>query len=190
MANLRCPCGNYIWDCSGVHETTYCFLPADVLAEHAEDTAFFSLSYSGFALEMWKCDVCDRMMIFDDPAGPVSCCMRQVEAEAVPSVELDRPHVDGICFSNLFFNEVDAHFEYARCNGESLEYVFFEPAEGEEGLPLLTPKVMQEEIFSHKAGKLLHWWPASLYDEYLILYSPHREHWPKPVRAWKAYLHV
>lgn len=33
---------------------------------------FYRLQFNGMATEMWKCDVCDRLMVFDDPRSPAA----------------------------------------------------------------------------------------------------------------------
>lgn len=57
--------------------------------------------------EIWKCDVCDRMTLFDEPSAPVSRYMRRIDAESLGKDELAREHTSGVCFNNLLFNEVD-----------------------------------------------------------------------------------
>ncbi len=109
--------------------------------------------------------------------------MKQVEAEAVPEEELAKPYLEGLCYNNLLFNDVDEYFTHR----DGPDYVFYERMEGEEDKPLLTSKIMFEEVFSLENGRFQHWWYARMYDEYLVLYSPHREEWSKPVRAWKCY---
>lgn len=42
--------------------------------------------------EIWKCDICDRMMFFDDPSAPVSRYMRRIDAESLGKDELAREH--------------------------------------------------------------------------------------------------
>ena len=92
MAHLACPCGNSLWNgCDG--DETECY--------------FVEVQFNDLSTEIWKCDVCDRMMVFDDPRGPVSRYMRRIDAESLGDSEFARDHESGICFSNLLFNEVD-----------------------------------------------------------------------------------
>ena len=107
MAKLGCPCGNVLWNGCDGDETEYYFVENGVLDEHLDDFAFFELEYNDMSTEIWKCDVCDRMMVFDDPCGPVSRYMRRIDADSIGEDELSRDHKSGICFSNLLFNEVD-----------------------------------------------------------------------------------
>ena len=125
--------------------------------------------------------------MFDNDTGYVAKYMKQVEAEAVPDRELAETYIEGLCYNNLVFNEADYHFTRENEYNGGPDYVFFERMEDEENKPLLTPKIMFEEIFNIKRGKFMNWWYASMYDEYLVFYSPYRERWDKPVRAWKCY---
>lgn len=44
----------------------------EALGEHWVDMAFFEMPYSDLGLEIWKFDVCDRMMVFDPPGDHVT----------------------------------------------------------------------------------------------------------------------
>lgn len=105
MAHLACPCGNSLSN-SCDDETEYHFVENGAIEAHRDDFAFFELEYNGLSTEIWKCDVCNRMMIFDNPHAPVSRYMRRIDAESLSKDELAREHKSGICFSNLLFNEV------------------------------------------------------------------------------------
>ena len=99
MAHLACPCGNSPWNGCDGDETEYYFVEGEVLKAHPDDFAFFEVQFSDLSTEIWKCDICDRMMIFDDPCGSVSRYMRRIDAESLGDSELARDHKSGICFS-------------------------------------------------------------------------------------------
>ena len=107
MAHLACPCGNSLSNSCDGDETEYYFVGYGVLEAHQDDFAFFELEYNDLSTEIWKCDVCDRMMFFDGPSARVSRYMRRIDAESLGKDELTREHKSGICFNNLLFNEVD-----------------------------------------------------------------------------------
>ncbi len=107
MAHLACPCGNSLSNSCDGDETEYYFVEHGVIEAHQDDFAFFELEYNDLSTEIWKCDVCDRMMFFDGPSARVSRYMRRIDAESLGKDELAREHKSGICFNNLLFNEVD-----------------------------------------------------------------------------------
>ena len=90
MAHLACPCGNNLWNGYDGEETECHFVGSDVLEAHRDDFAFFELEFNSMATEMWKCDACDRLMVFDDPSGPVSRYMRRVDTKSLGQDELAR----------------------------------------------------------------------------------------------------
>lgn len=110
MAHLACPCGNSLSNSCDGDETEYYFVENGVIEAHQDDFAFFELEYNDLSTEIWKCDVCDRMMFFDGPSARVSRYMRRIDAESLGKDELAREHKSGICFNNLLFNEVDWFF--------------------------------------------------------------------------------
>ncbi len=192
MAKLACPCGNVLWNGCNGDETEYYFVENSVLEAHMDDFAFFELECNGLATEIWKCDVCDRMMVFDDPCGPVSRYMRRIDAESVSDDELVRDHKSGICFNNLLFNDVDHHTDFAHKYDGAPEYdILGNPGEPDRG-PLYTCRLMKEQVFSHENGRFRNWWYADMYEDLLVFYSPYKdeEEKPKPVKAWRRYNQV
>ena len=57
------------------------FVENGVIEAHRDDFAFFELEYNDLSTEIWKCDVCDRMMLFDGPSAQISRYMRRIDAE-------------------------------------------------------------------------------------------------------------
>lgn len=192
MAHLACPCGNSLWNGCDGDETEYYFVEGEVLKEHPDDFTFFEVQFNDLSTEIWKCDVCDRIMVFDDPRGPVSRYMRRIDAESLGSSELTRDHKSGICFSNLLFNEVD---RFASGNHKGDGFSDYEllgtPGEKDRG-PLFTCRLMEEQIFSHENGRSRNWWYADMYDDLLVFYSPLKdeENSSTPVKAWRRYNQV
>lgn len=192
MAHLACPCGNSISNSCDGDETEYFFVENEVLEAHQDDFAFFELQYNELSTEIWKCDICDRMMIFDDPCGPVSRYMRRIDAESLGKDELACDHKSGICFSNLLFNEVDWFVgRKHKSNGEPDYEILGNPGEPDRG-PLFTCRMMEDRIFSHENGRFRNWWYADMYDNLLVFYSPFKdeEETPVPVKAWRRYEQV
>ena len=89
MAHLACPCGNSLWNGCDGDETEYYFVEGEVLKAHPDDFAFFEVQFNDLSTEIWKCDVCDRIMVFDDPRGPVSRCMRRIDAESLVTTKAE-----------------------------------------------------------------------------------------------------
>lgn len=83
MAHLACPCGNSLSNSCDGNETEYYFVEYGVIEAHQDDFAFFELEYNDLSTEIWKCDVCDRMMFFDGPSARVSRYMRRIDAESL-----------------------------------------------------------------------------------------------------------
>lgn len=76
MSLIGCHCGNCISDSSDNVEVIYYFISDETLKEHWEDFGFFEIQYNELATEMWKCDVCDRMMVFKSLYGYISKFMK------------------------------------------------------------------------------------------------------------------
>lgn len=184
MARIGCPCGGTISNTSDGDEVEYYFMANEMLKENWDSKAFFDIQYSDLTTEIWKCDICDRMLFFEDGAS-VSRYMKRIDATEIDDAVLDRPCIEGICYNNLLFNEVDRHFTWTSERGESPEYNFF--GDQEDGPDLLTPEVMFDEVFSHKNGRFRDWWRAKLYDDLLVFLSPFESHGDSPVKAWRLY---
>ncbi len=64
MAILGCHCGARLSNMCDGDELAYYFVSDDILREHWEDMGFFAIQSDRLMIEMWKCDVCDRMMVW------------------------------------------------------------------------------------------------------------------------------
>ncbi|MDD7202876.1 MAG: hypothetical protein PUH18_00820 [Coriobacteriaceae bacterium] len=182
MATLGCPCGNAIWNGMDGEETEYYFVSFDELRKHWEDMAFFEMMYNSCGTEMWKCDVCDRMMVFDGGSDEVTRYLKRVDPSSIDAIG---EGVGGICFNNLLFNEVASDFSEKSRRGGCPEYEFFD--DGIEGAPRLTARIMFEEVFSGANGRYRNWWFADMSEDFLLLYSPYDPARRTPVKAWKRY---
>ena len=192
MAHLACPCGNSLWNGCDGDETEYYFVEGEVLKMHPDDFAFFEVQLNDLSIEIWKCDVCDRMMVFDDPRGPVSRYMRRIDAESLGKDELAREHKSGVCFSNLLLNEVGWFVDRKHeSSGEPDYEILGNPGEPDRG-PLFTCRMMEEQIFSNENGRFRNWWHADVYDDLIVFYAPFRdgEKGAAPVKAWRRYNQV
>lgn len=188
MAHIGCPCGGRISNTNDRDEMEYYFMANDMLDKYRFNKAFFDIQYSDLATEIWKCHICDRLLFFENDDGTVSRYMKRIDPDSISTEDLNRKYVDGICYNNLLFNEVDGHFTQKSKRGECPEYNFF--GEQLDGPTLLTPDVMYEEVFSHKNGWFLNWWRARLYDDYLVFLSPYDYHGNGLVKAWQRYEQV
>ena len=189
MAHLACPCGNSLSNSCDGDETEYYFVENRVLEIHQDDFAFFELQYNDLSTEIWKCDVCDRMMVFDSSSAQVSRYMRRIDAESLDEDELARAHKSGICFNNLLFNELDWFVgSKHKSNGEPDYEILGNPGEPDRG-PLFTCRMMEERIFSHKNGRFRNWWYADMYDDLIVFYAPFKDakRDAVPVKAWRRY---
>ena len=82
-------------------------------------------------------------------------------------------------------------FTYAHEHKGAPEYAFWNEDVAHENLPPLSFEIMQHEVFNHENGRFRDWWYASLYDDYLVFYSPYDpERRQPPVKAWKRYKQV
>ena len=184
MAHIGCPCGGSISNTSDGDEVEYYFMANEMLREHWTNKAFFDIQYSDLTTEIWKCDICDRMLFFEEGAS-VTRYMKRVDVDTLTDEELSAQHLEGICYNNLLFNEVDRHFTWRNEHNGAPEYNFF--GDKMDGPNLLTPEIMYEEVFSHKNGRFINWWRASLYENLLVFYSPYSNQGDKPVKAWRKY---
>lgn len=184
MARIGCPCGGTISNTSDGDEIEYYFMANDMLKDNWKDKAFFDIQYSDLSTEIWKCDICDRMLFFEDGAS-VSRYMKRVDPDEITMEELDAPCEEGICYSNLLFNEVDWWYTRKSEDGERPEYNFF--GDQQDGPDLLTPKIMFDDVFSHRNGRFKNWWRARLYKDLLVFLSPYEDNGDSPVKAWRRY---
>lgn len=182
MAKLGCPCGNIIWNGADGEETEYYFISFDDLRKHWEDTAFFEMMYNSCSTEIWKCDVCDRMMVFDGGSASVTRYLKRVDASSIDAAD---GGTGGICFNNLLFNDVDSYYSLKSRRGECPEYEFFD--DDDESAPKLTTRMMFEEVFSGENGRFRNWWFADMSEDLLILYRPYDPARRMPLKAWKRY---
>lgn len=185
MAKLACPCGNILWNGCDGDETEYYFVSDQALREHWESMAFFKMQYNELGTEIWKCDVCDRMMVFDPPSDCVTRYLLRVGTDTLP-IQINGG-IDGLIWNNLLFNDLDSWFTLESSRGDCPEYDFFgDSTEAEQG-PLLTPKIVSDVVLSDKNGRFRNWWYARLTDDLLVFYSPYDPDRKTPVKAWRRY---
>lgn len=115
------------------------------------DMAFFEMPYSDLGLEIWKCDVCDRMMIFGPPGDHVTRYLLRVGTDTLPA-RIDGG-IDRLVWNNLLFNEVDTWFTYHSSRRDCTEYAFFGVESETEQKSLLTSEIASDTVFSHKNGR-------------------------------------
>lgn len=127
----------------------------EALGEHWVDMAFFEMPYSDLGLEIWKCDVCDRMMVFDPPGDHVTRYLLRVGTDTLPA-RIDGGidgGIDGLVWNNLLFNEVDTWSTCHSSRRDCTEYAFFGDESETEQKSLLTPEIASDTVFSHKNGR-------------------------------------
>lgn len=141
---MDAPAADPISNTSDGDEVEYYFMANEMLREHWTNKAFFDIQYSDLTTEIWKCDICDRMLFFEEGAS-VTRYMKRVDVDTLTDEELSAQHLEGICYNNLLFNEVDRHFTWRNEHNGAPEYNFF--GDKMDGPNLLTPEIMYEEVF-------------------------------------------
>lgn len=176
MTKLGCPCGNQLWNGCDGDETEYDFVPFSVFEEHYETKPFFSLGrYSDSCTNIWKCDMCDRFMVFDSEPW-VTRYMKRIDVDDLPESLAGDPCVEGYIYNNLLFNSVDSHFTWAwKISGKDGEYDWDH----------LTPRRISEEVFSGANGRFRDWWYCRNYADYIVLYATREM--DVPLKAWRRY---
>lgn len=176
MAKLGCPCGNTLSNSCDGYETEYDFVPFDVFDEYFDSSSMFSLDFeSDRCVNIWKCDMCDRFMVFDDDLH-VSRWMKRISTDVLPAGLTERSSTEGYIYNNLLFNDVDWHFSQEwEETGRSYEYNW----------DYLTPRRITEEIFSGKNGRFRNWWYCRDYGDYIVFYG--EKEMKYPLKAWEKY---
>lgn len=188
MSHVACPCGASLWDGDDSAEVEYEFVPYESI--RAFEGPFFEIAYKPhMATEMWKCDICDRLMVFDDWDNVITRYMKLIDATTFTLPDEER-FVQGIVYNNLFFNEVDEMTAFWTKDespfGKKPAYGLIGPLRQNE-LPL-TFQVLDKEVLSRANGTFRGWWYARMGQEHLVLYSPHDKPMVKqPVRVWEHY---
>jgi len=160
-------------------------MPRKLLEDNA-GSAFFDIEndFPDSAIEMWKCDDCDNLMAFDEPVNRVTRYLQRCSiSEAAQAVSDERGFLDGYVYSNLLYDHVARHFSGRDCSPYAVEKR--ELRYDGTLTPLVTPKVMDEEIFSHKNGRFRHWWYGKMGRDCLILYS--EAEMVSPTRLWRVF---
>ena len=191
MAHLACPCGNVLWNGYDDDGTVFRFVPDSAMKNHWEDAAFFDLAQDlQLSTELWNCDVCDRMLVFDDPLAPVSRYMDRVDSSSLSEADLEVPHATGICFNTRFRRDVEEYFAEAGKIDDTYNLATRQEKRTFPDQPLLTPRDITTVVFSNSLGRFRDWWYASLYDEFIVFYASFDESKTHPVKVWKRYVNV
>lgn len=97
MAHIGCVCGNDVRGNS--IETIYRFVSDDLMNEYAESETFFGLPYlPGDKAEIWLCNKCGRVILFDDGGLHVTRYMR-------PAEPAEFSQCDGAAKAGVFYND-------------------------------------------------------------------------------------
>lgn len=176
MAKLSCPCGNSISNSHDGFETEYDFISFSLFNKYYDTTSVFSLyGKSDECINIFKCDMCDRFMVFDEKLF-VARYMKRICVDDLPADLSNKPCVEGYIFNNLLFNEVDDHYTREwEISGKAFDYTW----------DYLTPKRIEEEIFSGREGRFRHWWYCRNYTDYIVFYS--EKAMKQPLKAWMRY---
>lgn len=189
MSHIACPCGVSLWDGCDGDELVYQFVPYASIREIGEMPFFETPFKPNLSTEMWKCDVCDRMMVFDDNGIEVTRYLKRIDATTYEPLG-NEEFYEGIIYNNLFFNEVDqVTLRWQRNSPEATmgpHYGLIEPLDpGEEPL---TYEVLRREILSRKHGRVSNWWYARMGQDHLVFYSPYDPDMSgQPVKVWERY---
>lgn len=176
MAKLGCPCGNQLWNGCDGDETEYDFVPFSVFEANYDSCSFFDLRYEDEGcINIWKCDMCDRFMVFDTEPK-VTRCMKRICVDDLPANLEELPCVEGYIYNNLLFNEVDSHYtrEWEQ-SGRSFNYSWC----------YLNPRRMAEEVFSGRNGRYRDWWYCRNYANNIVFYGTRKM--DIPLKAWMRY---
>lgn len=107
MAKLGCPCGNVLSNTCDGDETEYDFIPFEVFYKYFDHCSMFSLDQeSDKCVNIWKCDMCDRFMVFDEEPH-VTRWMKRIDTDVLPENLQELNCIEGYIYNNLLFNEVD-----------------------------------------------------------------------------------
>ncbi|MCR4869831.1 MAG: hypothetical protein K5859_00870 [Atopobiaceae bacterium] len=176
MAKLGCPCGNQLWNGCDGDETEYDFVPFDVFEDNYDKRSFFDLrDEDEGCINIWKCDMCDRLMVFDTEPS-VTRYMKRICVDDLPENLLDLSCTEGYIYNNLFFKAVDEHYtrEWER-SGRAFNYTW----------SYLCPQRIKEEVFSGKNGRYRDWWYCRNYADYIVFYGTREM--DVPLKAWMRY---
>lgn len=180
MSHIACLCGNDVRENN--YETVWHFVSSSLMDELADSQAFFGLEYRPREnSDIWHCDDCDRLIFFDDGGSSVTRYMRRAP-EGTPSAGADA-HRGVLYNEELFFDEVDEYVTRRLNNGECPDYEFFY-AEYANGNPLLTPRIMRENIFHSRERTFRYWFRASLSERSLAIYSQADASYSNPLKVW------
>lgn len=176
MAKLGCPCGNRLWNGYDGDETEYDFVPFNVFQEYYDKCSFFDLrNEDEGCINIWKCDMCDRFMVFDTEPH-VTRYMKRICVDDLPENLADLPCTEGYIYNNLLFNAVDSHFTWEwEHGGKAFDYSW----------GYLSPRRIEEEVFSGRNGRYRDWWYCRNFADYIVFYGTREM--DVPLKAWMRY---
>lgn len=180
MAKLGCPCGNVLWNGCDGDETEYDFVPFETCRKYYDTRSMFWFTNEEGNVNMWKCDMCDRFMVFDTEPH-VTRWMKRICVDDLPDALSEEPCVEGYIFNNLLLNAADYHFEWElKKAGKPTDEMLDDEYE--------TPRRMEEEVFSGKNGRFRDWWYCRNYADYIVFYG--EREMKTPLKAWMRYEQV
>lgn len=180
MSRIGCPCGN---DVRQNDLDSVCLFVADSLMDELADSqAFFGLECrAGEKSEVWHCQECDRLILFDDGGIYVTRYMRRVSG-GKPPVGPDARR--GVLYNDeLFFDEIDRYLSEKTKRGEAPDYEFFD-AEYTCGNPLLTPRIMRKVVFDNPSNSYGNWYRAELSETSLAIFDQNDVAYACPLKQW------
>jgi hypothetical protein len=181
MAHIACLCGNDVRENN--YENVWTFVSDSLMDEFADSQPFFGLDYRrSEKTEIWHCGDCDRLIIFDNADIYVTRYMRRALGSAAP---FEANAHRGIFYNEeLFFDEVEKYFVKKLKNGEAPDYEYYY-ADWAEGKPLLTPRIMHEDVFHNQKTAFRYWFRATLSEQSLVIYGQEDTSLANPLKVWR-----
>ena len=180
MSHIACLCGNDVRENN--YENVWNFVADSLMDELADSQAFFGLEYRpGENSEVWHCQDCDRLILFDDGGIYVTRYMRRASGSK-PPVGPDARR--GVLYNDeLFFDEIDRYLSEKTKRGEAPDYEFFD-AKYAEGNPLLTSRIMRREAFDNPSSSFGNWYRAELSKTSLAIFDQKDVAYAHPLKQW------
>lgn len=180
MSHIGCLCGNDVRE--NDFDNVWHFVAYSLMDDLADSQAFFGLEYRpNENSDVWHCKECDRLILFDDGGIRVTRYMRRTSKSLLPA-RFDAQQ--GVLYNEeRFFDEVDEYFTKKSDCGEAPDYEFFDE-EYAHGNPLLTPRIVREEVFDNAERGFRHWYRAALSERSLAIFNRDDASYSSPLEAW------
>lgn len=182
MSHIGCLCGNDVRE--NDFDNVWHFVAWSLMDDLADRQAFFGLEYRpNENSEIWHCKECDRLILFDDGGIRVARYMRRASEDGLPSSP--DAHRGVLYNEERFFDEADEYFTEKIDRGGAPDYEFFDE-EYAHGNPLLTPRIVREEVFDNAEKDFRYWYRATLSERSLAIFTQDDVAYSSPFKAWSV----